>query len=160
MGNLDKEKQLGMSVGTANHILTRSLLFALSQRLGLDKCHRCGLQIMSAEELSKDHVVDWLHSERPKELFFSVSNIAFSHKRCNRPSRKVKKNLLPKSKFRGVYRQDRMKSKPWSVRIKVAGKQRYVGFFATELEAAIAHDKAVITANGELAVTNKSLGLI
>lgn len=57
----------------------------LLQRLGEDKCYKCGEQIQTPEELSLEHKENWLH--RDPALFWDLNNISFSHWRCNRPER-------------------------------------------------------------------------
>lgn len=74
-----------MRWGTACGKLRKALLFSLVQRLGLDLCLKCGLVVETAEELSIDHVVDWLDVD--PALFWDVDNIKFSHRLCNRPGR-------------------------------------------------------------------------
>ena len=44
------------------------------------------------------------------------------------------------SKYRGVFRNQRNKSKPWQVQIWIDGKYKYFGSYATEEEAARAYD--------------------
>ena len=78
-----KNKQLGEPYGTANHKLKRNLIYSLAVRLNLNTCFRCRQQITSSEVLSIDHKVDWLDSENPRETFFDLENIAFSHLNCN-----------------------------------------------------------------------------
>ena len=78
-----KDLQLGMSHGTANNRLNRMLLFSMVQKLGLDVCFRCGRKIESINELSIEHKVAWLNSNNPKELFFDLDNVTFSHLSCN-----------------------------------------------------------------------------
>lgn len=82
--NAKKSEQLGMSFGTASNRLKKMILFALvKSRSGLDRCYRCGESIESVEELSIEHKEPWLDSDNPKELFFDLQNIAFSHLSCN-----------------------------------------------------------------------------
>lgn len=78
-----KNDQLGMNFSTAQNRLRKDLLFSLVQRLGDDICYRCGEKIVSKEELSIEHKVDWLDSEHPSKLFFDLDNITFSHLSCN-----------------------------------------------------------------------------
>lgn len=75
-------ESLGVSLSTANRRLQRAIIFNLLQQLGNDACYRCG-KIISIEELSLDHIKDWRNSSEALDLFFDVSNIAFSHLSCN-----------------------------------------------------------------------------
>lgn len=59
------------------------ILFQLVQRLGEDKCFRCSEKIEAIEELSIEHKQPW--EGVSVDLFWSLDNIAFSHRRCNRP---------------------------------------------------------------------------
>ncbi len=81
--NKRKSEQLGMPVGTAANRLRKMILFSLVQKLGLDTCYRCKEPIMSIDDLSIEHIEPWLDSEDPIDLFFDLSNIAFSHMKCN-----------------------------------------------------------------------------
>lgn len=81
--NRKKNEQLGMPLGTASAKLRKSILFNLLKDSGKNICYQCGKMIDSEEELSIEHKVPWLDSDNPKELFFSLSNIAFSHLKCN-----------------------------------------------------------------------------
>jgi len=81
--NINKAVALGMPFGTANQKLRKSILFHLIKVSKLDTCYRCNKKILSIEELSIEHKKDWLHSENPKDLFFDINNIAFSHLNCN-----------------------------------------------------------------------------
>ena len=78
-----RHDQLGMPQGTASAILRKSILFSLLQQLELNTCFQCGFIIGSVDDLSIEHKVPWLDSENPKELYFSLDNIAFSHLKCN-----------------------------------------------------------------------------
>lgn len=83
--NIDNKKdvQLGMSHGTANARLNRMILFSLVQNLGMDICFRCRKKIEKIAEFSIEHRIAWLNSNNPKELFFDLNNISFSHLKCN-----------------------------------------------------------------------------
>jgi hypothetical protein len=77
-----KEQQLGMKIGTASHKLRRAVMFSLLVKLNLDICSRCSEKLQE-NNYSMDHVVDWLDSDKPVDLFFDINNISFSHKLCN-----------------------------------------------------------------------------
>lgn len=81
--NSKKSEQLGMPLGTASAKLRKSILFHLLKKSGKNICYQCGKEIRSEEELSIEHKIPWLDSSNPKELFFSLDNIAFSHLKCN-----------------------------------------------------------------------------
>lgn len=80
-----KHAHLGMPLGTANYRLARMILFELLGRLGENTCHKCGNEIETVEELSVEHKIPWLYGEL--DLFWNLSNIAFSHRKCNMPDR-------------------------------------------------------------------------
>lgn len=149
-----------MSYGSANHTLTTGLLYHYAKLAGATKCYRCDKEIENAGEFSKDHKVDWLHSGKPIELFFDLTNVAFSHKKCNR-NRGDHQVVRNKSGFKGVYQSNaRHKIKPWYARVRHNGTNINLGEFETPLAAAIAYDKAVVQIKGQECVTNKSLGLL
>lgn len=81
--NNKKSEQLGMPLGTASAKLRKSILFRLLKDSGKNVCFQCGEKIECEEELSIEHKTPWLDSSNPKELFFSLDNIAFSHLKCN-----------------------------------------------------------------------------
>ena len=60
--------------------------------------------------------------------------------------------LNSKSKYKGVSKQKNR----WQVYVN----SKYIGLFATEVEAAIAYDLNVAKIFGEFATTNKSMGLL
>jgi hypothetical protein len=50
----------------------------------------------SEKELSIEHKIPWLDSEDPKDLFFNLNNIAFSHLTCNvKAARQTKETKHP-----------------------------------------------------------------
>lgn len=82
-GNIKKEQLLQMSLGKANNILRKSILFSLVQRCGLDICYRCSKRIRSEAEFSIEHKDAWLFADDPVKAFFNLENISFSHLKCN-----------------------------------------------------------------------------
>src|SRR4029077_9406118 len=84
-------QQLGMSQGAAQNRLRKSILFSFAQRLKEDVCFKCGKQIKSVDELSIEHKLPW--ENRSAELFWDLSNIAFSHLECNRQHSSSKEAL-------------------------------------------------------------------
>ena len=81
--NKKRDIQLGMDHGKARNILSRSIMFDFSKRLGLDVCFQCGKKIETLRELSIEHKTAWLDSDNPPKLYFDLNNIAFSHLSCN-----------------------------------------------------------------------------
>lgn len=85
MDNANKKRatQLEQPFGTACNRLRKSIMFNLLVRHNENVCHKCSKPIEKIEELSIEHKTPWLDSKNPKELFFDLSNIAFSHLFCN-----------------------------------------------------------------------------
>jgi len=81
--NQDKARLLGMPFGTANNKLRKSLLFSFAWQLGLRDCYRCENPIDNIDDFSIEHKSAWSKSADPLLAFFDLSNIAFSHLRCN-----------------------------------------------------------------------------
>src|SRR5579859_419599 len=75
-------QQLGLSRGAASHRLRQNILFSMVQRLHEDNCFVCKKKIKNSEELSIEHKEPW--EGRSAELFWSLENIAFSHRKCNK----------------------------------------------------------------------------
>jgi len=82
-GNRIKAAALGMSHGTAANRLRKMVLFSLVCRLDLNFCYRCNKEIISVNDISLEHKESWLNAENPKETFFDLDNITFSHFSCN-----------------------------------------------------------------------------
>jgi hypothetical protein len=86
-----KHQQLEMNHSTASGRLIKDILYSFVEKTN-NKCYRCG-DDMSRETFSVDHIVPWLDSENPTEVFFDLGNISFSHGSCNvklarKPSKK------------------------------------------------------------------------
>lgn len=86
MSKAAKERTLGMPLGTANNRLKKSIIFNLLQKLNALSCFRCSKEILTADDMTTDHKIEW--EGVSSELFFDVNNIAFSHVKCNRPKTK------------------------------------------------------------------------
>lgn len=92
--NVRKAKQLGMPVGTASNQLRKMVLFDLLKRHGENVCFRCGQEIETPDDLSIDHKTPWLDNDA--SLFWDLSNVAFSHSKCNySAAKKIKKGPIP-----------------------------------------------------------------
>ncbi len=81
--NNKKSEQLEMPIGTASGQLRKIIIFHLIKLLGFDICFQCGNKIKEVKQLSIEHKIPWLDSINPKESFFDINNIAFSHLLCN-----------------------------------------------------------------------------
>ena len=86
MINKEKGKQLGMPFGTACGRLRKMVLFDILRRHKENICFRCGQEILKHEDMTMDHKEAWLHDRA--ELFWDLSNIAFSHEKCNRENQR------------------------------------------------------------------------
>ena len=70
----------------------------------------------------------------------------------NMRNRKIQKG--GSSKYKGVYKYSDNRVKPFKAKIQFNYKNIYLGTFATELEAAIAYNKAALHYFGEFALLN------
>lgn len=66
-------------MGTAEKHLRKSIIHELAQQLGKNTCCRCGLEIQSSDDLAVVHVQEW---EDEPDLFWALTNVAFSHASC------------------------------------------------------------------------------
>jgi hypothetical protein len=79
---MDKKKnQLGMNPATANGRLIKDLLFDFAIKAG-HVCYRCGGEL-TRETFSIEHILPWLDSDNPIEMYFDLENIGYSHLGCN-----------------------------------------------------------------------------
>lgn len=95
-----KDEQLGMPLGTASAKLRKSILFSLLRESHKNVCYQCGRIIDEEDELSIEHKIPWLDSDNPKELFFNLENIAFSHLSCNISAARQNKEVKRESQRR------------------------------------------------------------
>lgn len=87
--NKKKDAKLGMPFGTAQNRLWNQVMFSLVVACGRDTCFRCGEKIVNWEDVSLDHKEDWLNDS--VDLYWDISNVAFSHRKCNRRSMSSKR---------------------------------------------------------------------
>lgn len=160
--NKIKSEELGMSFSTANGRLRKMIMFQLAQQCKRDNCYRCGKKIDNVDNFSIEHMKEWLHSDNPKELFFDLNNIAFSHHSCNVGARRRRSKVNSKSGFMGVsYDKSEQRNKRWKVTVYGYDSERIaIGRFETPEEAGKAYDNKMIEIFGDNAITNKSLGLL
>ena len=151
-----------MNYSTAEHQLRIALLLDFARQLNRNICFRCSKPIISPDDLSLDHKINWLDAENPKTLFFDIGNVALSHKKCNRP-RPFTRVVYAQSGYKGVYYDKNHRGKKWCAQYQnIERKHINIGWFTTAKEAAIAYDSKlteVYKTNPHL-VTNKSLGLL
>lgn len=83
-----RDKQLGRSYGSCRNQLDRLILFHYIKKYKENFCYRCKREIKSINDFSIEHKIIWVDSDNPKELFWSMDNIAFSHRKCNSLSRR------------------------------------------------------------------------
>lgn len=76
---------LGMPHGTATNRLRRNIMFSLLEKLKENTCFKCGLTIGTADTMSIEHKEPWENRDGGVDLFWSLDNIAFSHRSCNVP---------------------------------------------------------------------------
>jgi hypothetical protein len=88
-----KTKQLGMNPGTASNRLKKKILFSFAKRLDLNWCYQCGAEITDIQKFTIEHKKPWLDSKDPKDLFFNLDNIAFSHASCNYAASRARKGM-------------------------------------------------------------------
>lgn len=83
--NKRKSDQLGIPYGTASHRLRQQLFFGLLSQAELNVCFVCGKMIETSDQMSIEHKEPWLDVD--PALFWDLDNIAYSHRKCNRPQR-------------------------------------------------------------------------
>jgi hypothetical protein len=129
--HMKKSEALGVNFSTATARLKLQVTLQLLKECGRNKCYRCNKEIEIATDLSLDHKEDWLNSNKEKELFWDLNNVAYSHKSCN-----IKAGLNKRTNFRGVTKlKNKNRNKRFQARKYENGKQILVGYFSTAEEA-------------------------
>jgi hypothetical protein len=161
--NETKSLALGMSFSKARQQLNRKIIFYLLQKYGLDICFRCKKKIKNIIDFSIEHKIAWQHSNNPKNTYFDMKNINFSHIVCNSSARKQTKSIANISGFKGVIKdsgKDLKRKKIWRAMISIKNRRVTIGRYYTSEEAARAYDTEVVKIFGKNTITNKSLGLL
>lgn len=91
--SIKKKSQLGMPFGTASNRLRKLVMFDLLKQLNKNFCYKCRKEIMSEKDLSIEHIINYLDSENTVGLFFDITNISFSHLKCNVGSARQTKSI-------------------------------------------------------------------
>jgi len=142
--------------------MRQNVVFSLVKLCGYDICIRCSKKIETVEELSYDHLQNWLHAENAIELFFDPNNIRFSHKTCNIKARSQHYSRS-NTGFKGVSLEKAGGRYRATMGYKGVDGKRVsikIGRYDTATQAAAAYDQKAVEILGEKAVTNKMLGLI
>ena len=77
-----KTLQLGMNPSTASGRLVKDLLWHFISTTTDALCCKCN-QPLERSTFSVEHIEPWLDSDDPVGNYFNISNIGFSHLRCN-----------------------------------------------------------------------------
>lgn len=85
----NKDAFLGMPHGTACGRLRKNVLFHILKKYSENVCYRCNEEIESVDDLSIEHIKPW--EGISVDLFWDLSNIAFSHLHCNCRARRSTK---------------------------------------------------------------------
>ena len=112
---LRKKEQLGTGISNASYKLRGMILFSLVEELNRNYCYRCG-EVITIEEFSIEHKINWLDSENPKQLYYDLKNIAFSHFKCNAGNTRDRKYATQEERNRA--KLDRWKAKKKSPEYK------------------------------------------
>lgn len=75
-------KKYSLTVSSARSRLIKSIMFALLKESDQHYCYRCGEEL-ELNSFTIEHVKPWAYQEDAWELYFDLSNIAFSHSKCN-----------------------------------------------------------------------------
>ena len=111
-----KSEALGMNFTTAHYRLTRDLLFNLVKD---EPCFRCGGKL-ERENFSIDHKESWLSSSNPKDMFFSLDNISYSHHACNSAETSQRKYFTDEDRKEGK----RVSNRKWDAKYKPRRQER------------------------------------
>jgi hypothetical protein len=136
-------------------------IYNMLSALNYTKCYRCGEEL-TITDLSIDHIIDWMNAPNPKEMYFDLSNIEFSHLNCNMRAAKITEanNKVRVTGYKGVFRVNKPNGSKFMSNMIYEGKTIHIAQGNDPLKLAILYDKKAISLFGKRAVTNRSLGLL
>lgn len=103
-------------------------------------------KIENIRDLSVEHREPWQSAENPKESFFDLDNIEFSHLNCNilAGDRSGRRNSKGETGFKGVtFLKNRNLKKPYGAKIVENHKTIHLGYFETPEKASEVYEKAL-----------------
>jgi AP2-like factor (euAP2 lineage) len=101
----------------------------------------------------RDRLVLYLHGKRARLNFPNQKLRPISPETLARQVRKAQK-ANTSSRYRGVYRDPAALERRWSAQIELQGIVHFLGRFGTEVDAAVAYDRAALCYVGERATLN------
>ncbi|BAY64157.1 hypothetical protein NIES22_42520 [Calothrix brevissima NIES-22] len=176
--NFDK---LGTHNSSAQRKLVKLLLFQYVNNAGENICWQCGEEITKYDEFSIEHKKPWSCAEDPKEAYFNLDNVTFSHIACNVQKIRNSPHKRKATAFDMDIAKDRLVRNPTGFRyvrlyqhkgiVKYMARvphwqngRRIKDYFGKAREnphdAAYDADKIMTELYGENAITNQKLGLI
>lgn len=107
--------------------------------------------IMGLENAPKSVIVDHIDGNGLNNY---RTNLRITDNRGNRLN--SRKSLSDKytSTYKGVYLDSKNKTNPWRVRAVLSGKDKHIGYYKTEQEAAIAYNQFALENYGTMAYLN------
>ena len=122
----EKSKQLGMPFPTASNRMKKNFAFFMMQNLEWDDCVVCGEKILTPNDMTYEHIVNWLHHEDGVNLFYDVDNIRFAHKKCQYRNQRCSSKITGVIKSKGVTFDKRNTNKPYRAKIRVANSYQKI----------------------------------
>lgn len=154
-----KKEKLGLNHSTAQNRLSKKLIYSFQKEINGIDCFRCKKE-MDICSFTVDHIEPWINHENPKNAYFELENISFSHQKCNSREARRTTNVRSTTGYKGVWIDPRYKNKAYRVTFNVQGNKIDLGGYRSAEEAAVAYDRKMIELFGEDAITNKSIGTI
>ena len=118
---------------------------AVNERYRIVRMHR--LLMKSERGVLVDHRNgDGLDNRRSNLRHSTVAQNRHNSRKTERPTT---------STFKGVnFCRDKPRHRPWRAKIKIGGKSKFLGYYATETQAALAYDTAAKEHHGDFVRTN------